>query len=1067
MPGPIDHIAFLSQEIGPRPAGTEEEQQAALYITEQMQKEAGLSAEIEDFRSQSNEELPRAICVLVTLVVVITAMIFPVMVIPALILSVLAAAVYCAETFDKPILSRFFMRGVSQNVVSKYEPRYSARSGGGRRRKIIVLAHYDSGKVRAELSSPLLGILPILQKVSLGAMAFIPVFFLIRALFFLHAADGTLIVLNVITVIALLAASIPLILAILHKFASYNDAASSNASGVAALIELARRVGKTRSSESASAAQAVAEPTIHGEEAARASGLVPEGAQLVYEASQMQAPDPSPQTEEERLVSAKAAIAAITGRSVSHTDNFSIADNLVQVKSGAVRNPNRDEVAEAREETRNALTHAPHEMQAQEEVEPEEIAPAALAEIEEQAPAEELVQSNVSPEPFQSASPEVPDWYKKAQENAKKKPVSDSSKVVRSRYATALDAAVAESTKHFSQANNVVNAETEERIKKMRDGIMEVSAPTSARENFEAKRAELAAKKAEEERARRTAADQEEAKPAYMPAERRMPQEETPAAKSEIAPAAPQPEAPIQSAAPESSFTPDIEEPKKEKRGINALIPESSDQADLGSTTAMPPLNVEEFRPVNDASRRQSSEQTPQQTQSEATNETESFEAVEDAEKRAPIELPSISASAPHMAPIDTSKQQRAPLAQAEESKQDAAKSLLNMLPSIDVAGQAASSEEEAQETSATPKQRPQLRNSLPSLSGALNPVEQEEGSDAAAGASSVSSAGSFASSGATGTFAPVGDELLDGVAPEDVYIEDADDSEYEEGFTESGAFAGPGYVEMPKSRARRFFDKFSFRKNKAENEELSAQEWLDVDEDFDAREVGKERGGWESFNAENGSPTENDASRSQQEKGTRRPDDEWEGGAVRSSGNESGAFEGGFEPDESTSILSPAQSGEMEQIHQFRGAGLDTEVWFVALGSELANNGGMQAFLKEHEQDLKGSILINLDALGRGELSYLAKEGFMGKAGASSRLKRYVKKASQSLGMSVEPTSIRWKESAATAAASKGLQAITLVGMDELKPAGFAQADDVLDEIDEETLEANIDFVMELIRGI
>ena len=47
MPDILDHVAYLSQEIGPRPAGTEEEQQAALYITEQMQKDAGLSAIIE------------------------------------------------------------------------------------------------------------------------------------------------------------------------------------------------------------------------------------------------------------------------------------------------------------------------------------------------------------------------------------------------------------------------------------------------------------------------------------------------------------------------------------------------------------------------------------------------------------------------------------------------------------------------------------------------------------------------------------------------------------------------------------------------------------------------------------------------------------------------------------------------------------------------------------------------------------------------------------------------------------------------------------------------------------
>ena len=59
MPDILDHVAYLSQEIGPRPAGTEEEQQAALYITEQMQKDAGLSAIIEDFSGAPGAEAPR------------------------------------------------------------------------------------------------------------------------------------------------------------------------------------------------------------------------------------------------------------------------------------------------------------------------------------------------------------------------------------------------------------------------------------------------------------------------------------------------------------------------------------------------------------------------------------------------------------------------------------------------------------------------------------------------------------------------------------------------------------------------------------------------------------------------------------------------------------------------------------------------------------------------------------------------------------------------------------------------------------------------------------------------
>ena len=118
----MEHVAYLSQEIGPRPAGTEEEQQAALYITEHMQKEAGLSAVIEDFTGVSNNELTRAICSAVTVVFAILGLALPVVALPAAIIAILSAAVYVAEAFGKPILSRVLSRGVSQNVVAKYEP---------------------------------------------------------------------------------------------------------------------------------------------------------------------------------------------------------------------------------------------------------------------------------------------------------------------------------------------------------------------------------------------------------------------------------------------------------------------------------------------------------------------------------------------------------------------------------------------------------------------------------------------------------------------------------------------------------------------------------------------------------------------------------------------------------------------------------------------------------------------------------------------------------------------------------------------------------------------------------
>ena len=135
-----------------------------------------------------------------------------------------------------------------------------------------------------------------------------------------------------------------------------------------------------------------------------------------------------------------------------------------------------------------------------------------------------------------------------------------------------------------------------------------------------------------------------------------------------------------------------------------------------------------------------------------------------------------------------------------------------------------------------------------------------------------MSATGSFSTVGGTGSFAPVGDELVSDVAPEERYIDDADDSAYDEEYTETGAFAGPGYVDMPKSRAGRLFSRFRKGKKRKE-EEVSVNEWVDVDEDYNARSVGKARGDWSSFREEDDEFVDVDYRESDDRRG-------WNGGA-------------------------------------------------------------------------------------------------------------------------------------------------------------------------------------------
>ena len=153
----MDHIEYLTKQIGPRPGGTEEEQQAALYITEQFQKEPVLVTNMEDFTSSSNVEVGLATLAAVAVVATLLAIIFPVLSILAFILAAAAAALYSLESFDRPIISRVLSRGASQNIVAKYQPEgdQSAASPRGRSRKIILVAHYDTGRVTPPLVSRL------------------------------------------------------------------------------------------------------------------------------------------------------------------------------------------------------------------------------------------------------------------------------------------------------------------------------------------------------------------------------------------------------------------------------------------------------------------------------------------------------------------------------------------------------------------------------------------------------------------------------------------------------------------------------------------------------------------------------------------------------------------------------------------------------------------------------------------------------------------------------------------------------------------------------------------------
>lgn len=1037
-----EHVAYLSQEIGPRPAGTEEEQRAALYISEQFSAEAGLTTAMEDFQCNPDSSLPRTLCSGVAVLVTLVATIVGALAVPAIVVSLICAALAAAEVFDKPVLSRLLNRGVSQNVVARYLPAKSP-TRASRRRKVIVVANYDSGKVRRDLNGAMPAVLPILYWVELAMLVVMPLLLAIRMVL---APDGSvLVVFNVLLAVAMVVAVLPVASFLLEKFANYNEGANCNAAGVAVLLEVASRVAAARDLPDAP------EPTVHGEAAAVSAGLVPEGAEIVYHTGNTSEDlGTSMESAAERLAAAKAAVAALSGKPVSATPTEVATEDESPAKgeeNGAV------------------------------EVSPEEsLTPSSAA----------VVVPVAAPAYVAPVEHQVPEWFKKGQEQAKK-PAKEKP-VQRSRYATALERAEEEINAREEHERRNLD-ELSERMRVMRASVQAASAAAGATPT-EIMDSVVAEESSEEISAPpSSSAVNEEASPSLAPV---LPAIEVPAVEAD--------QLPSPSNNTVSAMLADIpaiaSEPASSETGTPAskpvvpavpavpVAPQPTDDPDVtvrdgqrpltGATVAVPPIDLS----TPDAPAAPAGGQRVVVPSVGEVAETPASAPAAAPRRRRAITLPNIGISQelPRVSMDDC--QQAAPLSEDRPEHDGRVHDLSAVIPSVTTPepSSAVSGTREAALLDALPSLGRTTTTTDPALSG------------------SISLAGTFSSMGATGAAAPIGDELLENASENDMYVEDVDDSAYVEQITETGAMAGPGYVEMPKSRFGGIFGKF---RRKKREEASSPQEWLDVEESFDAREVGAARGGWESFREEGDIQAYDEEYLDADATTAFSPefdDDFAEDGfdAPRSSHRRGRHFEGGaFSRDQfddesegeenQASAADPSSvfgeglpadfvfepTPEIEQIEQFHSDRIDMEVWFVALGSELAGNGGMKAFMAAHEAELKGALIVELEALGAGELTLIDKEGTYVPKKASSRMKRLVRKAGQATGLKAPEATMEWRNSASAYALKHGQQALHLAGMDGRKPAFFAEEDDVIENIDNDMLALNSDFIMEVLKHI
>ena len=133
------HLRELAERIGPRPATTDTESEAADYIQARFE-ERGLETERQEFLAPRTYAWAFVVYHLMTIGAAVLADRYPA---PAFALALLAAVIMWLDLDTRFGLSDLMRKGPSQNVIGR-KPANARR--GESVRKVVIVAHYDSAR---------------------------------------------------------------------------------------------------------------------------------------------------------------------------------------------------------------------------------------------------------------------------------------------------------------------------------------------------------------------------------------------------------------------------------------------------------------------------------------------------------------------------------------------------------------------------------------------------------------------------------------------------------------------------------------------------------------------------------------------------------------------------------------------------------------------------------------------------------------------------------------------------------------------------------------------------------
>ncbi len=220
--------------------------------------------------------------------------------------------------------------------------------------------------------------------------------------------------------------------------------------------------------------------------------------------------------------------------------------------------------------------------------------------------------------------------------------------------------------------------------------------------------------------------------------------------------------------------------------------------------------------------------------------------------------------------------------------------------------------------------------------------------------------------------------------------------------------------------------------------EKRGVRDWLGVGSDFDARKTGKDIGSWDNFEDDD-------------------DDVGWKGGAA-SIDDES---DPGYAASAAARIRRKVTMNVDREL-------IEKEVWFVATGSEEVGTVGMKAFLAGYGHDLNDAVIINLDNLGTGAISYITREGMARRYESDRRLVGATRRAVREANLPVKGREYRGLSTDATPALARGFRAMSVMAFDiNGRLPNWHWSTDTADAVSEGNLQIAVDLVSAIIKEL